>query len=418
MRAILGQRPLRFVFAANVISMLGSGMNSAAVAWYILQATHSEMALGTFAVLQTLPAMVMLPFTGVLIDREDRRRLVMWLDAVRAAIILAVAVLAFRHRVQVWQLYLMNTLVAAGFWMFWPTITALIQELTPEGEFVHSNTFLLAGVQGGWLIAGSIVGFMYNHIGLGGVLLIDVSTYVVSFLCYFAVRKGRHVVLRPEELRADILAAETQLQRFWREMREGVQFLRGRRPVVLLGISWALFLGAMITGVVVTPSLSERIFHAGAVGYGWLNAGWGTGAFLSALYTPAIIAWLGGRRSVAFSMAIIAATVVCAPVSHWLAAAIVLYAVMGSARGVGGIAMNTSLMEMVPPHLMGRVQNAFYFAGTSLQLGLALAVGAVAHKVSLVAAFAILACVYGLSFVAASWPVGTGAVVNEVVELN
>jgi hypothetical protein len=53
-----------------------------------------------------------------------------------------VAILAFRHRAQVWELYLMNTLVAAGFWMFWPTITALIQELTPEGEFVQSNTFL------------------------------------------------------------------------------------------------------------------------------------------------------------------------------------------------------------------------------------------------------------------------------------
>src|SRR5580658_4186053 len=74
MRAILGRRPLRFVFAANVISMLGSGMNSAAVAWYILEATHSEMALGTFAVLQTVPAMLMLPFTGVIIDREHRRR--------------------------------------------------------------------------------------------------------------------------------------------------------------------------------------------------------------------------------------------------------------------------------------------------------------------------------------------------------
>ena len=181
MRNILGQRPLRFVFAANVISMLGSGMNSAAVAWYILEVTHSEMALGTFAVLQTIPAMLMLPFTGVIIDREDRRRLVMWLDAVRAVIIVTVCILAFRHRVQIWQLYLMNTLVAAGFWMFWPTITALIQELTPEGQFVQSNTFLLAGVQGGWLIAGSLVGFMYNHIGLGGVLLIDVSTYVVSF---------------------------------------------------------------------------------------------------------------------------------------------------------------------------------------------------------------------------------------------
>jgi len=413
MRAILGQRPLRFVFAANVISMLGSGMNSAAVAWYILQATHSEMALGTFAVLQTVPAMLMLPFTGVIIDREDRRLLVMWLDALRAVIIVTVAILAFQHRAQVWQLYLMNTLVAAGFWMFWPTITALIQELTPEGQFVQANTFLLAGVQGGWLIAGAFVGFLYNHIGLGGVLLIDVSTYVVSFFCYFAVRKGRHVVLRPAEIRADILAAESQFGRFWREMREGLHFLRDHRAVVLLGISWALFLGAMITGVVVTPSLSERVFHAGAVGYGWLNAGWGTGAFFSALYAPIIIASIGGRRSIAFSMALLSVCVVSAPIARWLALAIAFYFVMGSARGVGGVAMNTSLMEMVPNHLMGRVQNAFYFAGTFLQLVLALAVGAVAHQVSLVAAFAILACVYAFSFIAASWPVETPNPVAE-----
>lgn len=414
MRNILGQRPLRFIFAANVISMLGSGMNAAAVAWYILEATHSEMALGTFALLQTIPAMLMLPFTGVIIDREDRRRLVMWLDALRGVIIVIVAVLAFQHRVRVWQLYLMNTLVSAGFWMFWPTITALIQELTPEGQFVQSNTFLLAGVQGGWLIAGSIVGFMYNHIGLGGVLLIDVSTYVISFLCYFAVRKGRHVVPHTSELHADLLAAETQLQRFWREMREGIHFLRERRPVVMLGIAWALFLGAMITGVVVTPPLSERVFHAGAVGYGWLNAGWGTGAFLSALYAPAVIAGLGGRRAVAFSMALIAACMAFAPISHWLVAAIAIYALMGSARGVGGIAMNTSLMELVPKHLMGRVQNAFYFGGTSLQLVLALSVGAIAHNISLVAAFALLACVYMLSFIAASWPVGKVAEIEEV----
>ena len=407
MRASFSQRPLRFVFAANLISMVGSGMNSAAVAWYILKATHSEMALGTFAVLQTVPAMLMLPFTGVVIDREDRRRLVMWLDAIRALIIVIVAVLAFQHRVKIWQLYLMNTLVAAGFWMFWPTITALIQELTPEGQFVQSNTFLLAGVQGGFLIAGAIVGFIYDHIGLGGVLTLDVSTYVVSFLCYFAVRKGRHIVLRPQELRADIVAAESQFEIFWREMREGWGFLRDHRPVVLLGISWALFLGAMVTGVVVTPSLSDRVFRAGAKGYGWLNAGWGTGAFVSALYAPLIIAKLGGRRTVAFSMALLSVSVAFAPISGLLFLAIATYFVMGSARGVGGVAMNTSLMEMVPKHLMGRVQNSFYFVGTFLQLVLAVCVGAVAQKVSLVVAFAILGCVYALSFVASSLPVRT-----------
>ena len=405
MRSILQKRALRFVFAANVISMLGSGMNSAAVAWTILQRTHSEMALGTFAALQTIPAMLMLPFTGVIIDREDRRRLVMMLDAARAVVILTVTVLAFLHRVQVWELYLMNTLVAAGFWMFWPTITALIQELTPEGEFVHSNTFLLAGVQGGWLIAGAVVGFAYEHIGLVGVLLIDVSTYVVSFLCYFAVRQGRHVVPRAVELVHDLEAAETAVGRFLREMREGVVFLRERPSVMLLGTSWALFLGAMTTGVVVTAPLSDRVFHAGATGYGWLNGGWGVGAFLSVLYAPALMARAGSRNSIAVSMLLLTVSMALAPFSPRLAIAVLLYGLMGSARGVSGIAMNTSLMEQVPPQFMGRVQNTFYFFGTFLQVALGLAVGAVASRLSLAAGFGMIAAVYAVAFGSATWPI-------------
>jgi MFS transporter, DHA3 family, macrolide efflux protein len=404
-RTILQKPSLRYVFVANLVSMLGSGMNAAAVAWFVLKATHSEMALGTLAVFQTLPAMLMLPFTGVIIDREDRRRLVMMLDAARALIILIVSVLAFRGVVRVWELYLMNTLVAAGFWMFWPTITALIRELTPDAEFVHANTFLLAGVQGGWLIAGSIVGFVYEHIGLGGVLLIDFSTYLVSFLCYFAVRKGRHVVPRPAELRSDIMAAETQAARFRREMKEGIQFLRENKSVVFLGISWALFLGAMTTGIVVTAPLSDHIFHAGATGYGWLNAGWGVGAFLSALYAPRVIATVGSRRSIALSMGLLAISAMLAPYSLVLAGAVAVYGVMGSARGVSGVAMNTSLMEQVPDHFMGRVQNIFYFFGTGLQVALGLIVGAAAEKISLAMGFAIIGLVYAMAFVSASWPI-------------
>ena len=93
MRKILQQRALRYVFSANMISMLGSGMNSAAVAWYILQATHSEVALGTFAVRSNLfPQCSMLPFTGAPIDREDRRRLGMMSDVLRAVVILVVPI--------------------------------------------------------------------------------------------------------------------------------------------------------------------------------------------------------------------------------------------------------------------------------------------------------------------------------------
>src|ERR1700683_2874636 len=416
MRSILQKRSLRFVFAPNLISMLGSGMNSAAVAWTILQRTYSGMSLGTFAALQTIPAMLMLPFTGVIIDREDRRRLVMWLDASRAVVILAVTVLAFLHRVQVWELYLMNTLVAAGFWMFWPTITALIQELTPEDAFVQSNTFLLAGIQGGWLIAGAIVGFVYEHIGLGGVLLIDVSTYVVSFACYLAVRQGGPVVPRAGELRHDLEAAETAAARFVREMREGLAFLRSHRSVVFLGASWALFLGAMMTGVVVTAPLSDRVFHAGATGYGWLNAGWGVGAFASALYAPALIGRVGARGSIALSMLLLTLAMALSPFSPWLALAVLLYGMMGSARGVSGVAMNTSLMEQVPPHVMGRVQNTFYFFGTLLQVALGLGVGWIASRVSLAAGFGVIAAIYAIAFGSACWPVRAGKAVAATAE--
>ena len=261
------------------------------------------------------------------------------------------------------------------------------------------------------MIAGAIVGFVYNHIGLGGVLLIDFCTYLASFLLYLGVRKGRHVVPRPAELHADLVAAETTVERFIREMREGVDFLRSHRSVVTLGISWALFLGAMMTGVVVTAPLSDNVFHAGAVGYGWLNAGWGTGAFLSVLYAPQLIAGVGARRSIALSMGFLAIAMIVAPLSPWLALAVAIYGIMGSGRGVSGVAMNTSIMEQVPQHFMGRVQNTFYFAGTALQIILGFLVGAVAQW-NLVAGFSIIGMVYAVAFASAIWPVA--APIHEV----
>ena len=396
------------VFAANMVSMLGSGLNAAAVTWHILQATKSEMNLAYLVVLQTIPAMLLLPFSGVIIDREDRRRLVMLLDAGRGAVIAVVAVLALRHEVQLWHLYLMNTLVSLGFWMFWPTITALIQELTPGSEFLHANTFLMAGVQGGWLIAGSIVGFLYNHIGLGGILLIDVCTYIASFLLYFAVRKGRHVVARPDSTLERVKGMRGAVAHYIHDLKEGLHYIRLRPDVLMLGCSWSLFLGAMLTQNITTAPLSDRVLNAGAVGYGWLNGAWGTGAFLSALYAPRLIAKLSGRKAVGIAMAVLALGMFLAPHSRLLIIAAAIFLLMGSARGVGGIAISSSIMELVSGHLMGRVQNTFFFFGMLLQLFLGVLVGLAAHQWSLTAAFAMIATVYLIASVLTAVPVPRG----------
>lgn len=409
MRLLFRHRGLRLIFIANLVSMIGSGMNTAAVTWFILQATHSEMKLSALVVLQTLPALLMLPFTGVIIDREDRRHLIMMLDALRGALILAVALLAFRNQVQVWHLYAMGTLVSAGFWMFWPTITALVQELSPDSEFVGANTLLLAGVQGGWMIAGAIVGFVYERIHLGGVLALDAATYAVSLTCYFAVRKGKVTVKRPEP---PSHVAGDAWTRYVHELREGIHFLRDKRHVVLLGISWAIFLAGMMTQGVTTAPLSDRILHAGALGYGWLNGGWAIGAFTSALYAPLFIRRLRGRLGVVCAMAMLALSLTVAPFSGSLAIAVMCYAVMGSGRGLAGVGISSTMMEMVPKHFMGRVQNTFFFLGTLLQLVSSVAVGAIAEHVSLPLAFSVIGLMYGISAITAAWPAAAPAKVT------
>src|SRR5262249_11445757 len=183
---------------------------------------------------------------------------VMMLDVARFIVIASVIALAWHGQLQLWHLYAMNTLVSAAFWMFWPTITALIQELTPSTAFVHANTFLLAGVQGGWLVAGAIVGFVYNRIGLTGVLLIDCATYLLSLICYFFVRRGKHVVMPADPNPAEGTATGP-LGRYVRDMRDTLGYLATRPYVVLLGVSWGLFIGAMLTQGVITAPLSERV---------------------------------------------------------------------------------------------------------------------------------------------------------------
>jgi len=408
MRDILRHRGLKLIFLANMISMFGSGMNSAAVTWHILQAEHSEMYLAYLMLLQTIPATLLLPFSGVIIDRQDRRRIVMLLDGGRAAVILIVAWLALEHRVQLWQLYAMNVLVALGFWMFWPSVTALIQELTPESDFVHSNTLLMAGVQGGFLISGAVVGFLYNSIGLGGILLIDVSTYAVSFLLYLLVRKGRHVVAQPAV--PQHLEVAGAWARYFHEMREGMDFLKTRPGVVLIGMSWSLFLGAMLTQNVTTAPLSDRILHSGAVGFGWLNGAWGVGAFCSALYAARMIGKNGGRTALAASLALLAIMLSMAPFTRWIALAAMTYFLMGSGRGLSGIALSTIMMQAVPKHFMGRVQNTFYFIGMLLQMTMGMLVGWVASHRSLTAAFALIASTYAMASLLTMHPLAAHAI--------
>src|SRR5881409_1835862 len=107
-----------------------------------------------------------------------------------------------------------------------------------------------------------------------------------------------------------------------------------QRYIVLLGISWAIFIAGMLTQGVTTAPLSDRILHAGAKGYGWLNAGWAIGAFGSTLYAPVFIRGLRARRAVIWAMGTLAFSLTLAPFSRIVPIAVLCYVVMGSGRGI------------------------------------------------------------------------------------
>ena len=401
MRDLFQHRGMRLLFVANLISMVGSGMNAAAVIWYILQATHSEVSLGLLVALQTLPSLALLPFTGVLIDREDRRHLMMWLDVARGFVILFVAVLALAHRVQVWHVYGMTILVSVGFWMFWPTINALVQELSPEEKLLDANSLMLAAVQGGWVLAGAVVGFVYNKLGLGGILLLDCATYAVSIACVYHVRQGRVTVthLKPES--AIEAQPDEPVARYLHELVEGIRYVHRHRGVRLLGMAWALFIAAMMTQGVISAPLSDRILHRGAVGYGWINAGWAFGAFTSMFYASQFIRRSGAHRSVMMTLSVIAVALLLLPEIPWIVLTVPIYFIMGSGRGVGGIAIQSEMMEMVPKYFMGRTQNTFFFLASALQIFTALVAGEAAHRDGLKFGFYIVSTMYfGAAFMA------------------
>jgi hypothetical protein len=288
--------------------------------------------------------------------------------------------------------------------MFWPTINALVQELSPEGGLLDANSLMLAAVQGGWVLAGAMVGFVYNKIGLGGILLLDCATYAISIACVYHVRKGRVTVTHlkpPSEAEAP---PDHPVARYFHELAEGFRYAHSDRRVRLLGLAWALFIAAMMTQGVISAPLSDRILHRGAIGYGWINAGWASGAFTSMFYASWFIRRNGAHRSVTLTMLVIGAALVMLPVIPWIALTVPVYFVMGTGRGIGGIAISSEMMEMVPKYFMGRVQNTFFFIASALQIFTALIAGEAAHRDGLRFGFYIVAAMYFGAAMAAWWP--------------
>lgn len=410
-RLLLGQRAFRYFFTAMFVSLFGSGMNFISVSWYIMSATHSTVAVSWQVIVVTLPGLVVPFLGGVLIDRYDRRYLGVLLDLARGFAVLAISYIAWRGDLHLWHLYLMTLLTGTGSAMYWANVNALVQEVIPPSQFTGANATVLVGVQTGMLLAGAFVGFIYDHIGLAGVLCIDGLTYFVSAYCLHSLRSGYLSPLShrqyPREFsestegtaqalesgeNPEVAEAGLSLE-ILVDMKEGWAYLREQAVVLALGTTHALLMASIVSSNVVVVALASDILHSGAHGFGFIEAGWAIGAILGGLITSQ----LPQRAKLPLYVAVMAGMAighVAMPFVTFLVGAVLLQGCFGFFRALGGIVAQSSLMAIVPKHFMGRTQSAFAIFATVLQLMITFSLGWVAERFSIAIGFFLLAAMY------------------------
>jgi hypothetical protein len=318
-------------------------------------------------------------------------------------VVLAAAWLVRTPALALATVYVLLLLLGVGWAVSWPTLSALVQERTEEKGLVGANAAYQVSVQGGMMSAGAAVGFLYARLGLSGILLVDAATYLVS-ACGLAL-----LAAGPPRAAAD------EGRRFLEDVGEGLAYLRAHRAVMALGAAWACMLAGILSATVLLVALARDVLRAGARGYGFLEAGWATGAVLGALLASRIVRPRSTAVLPALSLAVLAAGSAALPGFTVLAAAVAAQVVLGASRAVGGVAIQSVIMAAVPQGLMGRVQSAFSIASTVLQVLMSMLLGWLAQAVSIPAGFLAVGCLYALAGAAAWYArrLGLGGAAHE-----
>jgi MFS transporter, DHA3 family, macrolide efflux protein len=409
---IWAQRGFRFFSVAMFVSLFGSGLNFTAVSWYILSATHSTIKVSLQVIVVTLPGLLVPFLGGVLIDRLDRRYLGVLLDIARGCAVLATAYIAWHSHLQLWHLYAMTLITGMGSAMYWATVNALVQEVIPPSQFTGANAAVLIGVQSGMLMAGACVGFLYDGLGIAGILAIDGATYFVSAFCLYQMRRGyvspREHLRYPREYSDATEATAQALESgenpevaeaglslaVYADLKEGFAYLKQQPRVRALGITHATMMAGVVSANVVLVALVNEILHAGARGLGFLEAGWALGAITGGL--------IASQLSQKMRLSLYVGAIVCLSTGHFVVpfvsfvvGAVTMQTIFGFCRAVSGVVAQSSLMSIVPRHFMGRTQSAIAILTTALQVLMSFSLGWIAQRINIYAGFALLGLMYG-----------------------
>ncbi|OGQ94465.1 MAG: hypothetical protein A2253_07825 [Deltaproteobacteria bacterium RIFOXYA2_FULL_55_11] len=351
--------------------------------WLVWELTQSAFYLGLIGFFEFAPRFVFGPIGGVIADRMDRLKLLVWSKALNLLQTLVFALLVFSGAIQFWHIVVLVIFMAIVSSVSTAAQQALVVSLVPQEAVVsalalHSATHNLTKI-----IGPSIGGLLLTLIGAGHCLLIQSLTILWMLGTLYRMR-----------LPASSMPGVGG--EWLKDIGEGVSYLRQNRRVLatvlttysngFFGISYSQFL----------PYFAQEVLHVGATGYGFLVSAPGVGAvaisFLLSTYTK-----LRRMRRLLFGASLIyAASIFLFAISRSMVWSILLLAVVGSMQMSYRVLARAIIQEECPPHLLGRAMSLFFLDRGFGSLG-AVCLGSVAALVPVPFAVAGSAVLSGLT---------------------
>jgi MFS family permease len=353
----LQRRDFALLTAGSLVSLLGDGFFSVALAWQVYEISNLPTALSIVGVAWTLPLVVFLLLGGVFSDRYDRRWLMVGADVVRAAAIGLLGVLSVMGVLELWHVVALIAFVGLGDAFFNPASTAIVPSLLPDEQLPQANA--LQGLVRPLmfrLVGPAIGGFVVAVAGAGIAFLVDASTFVLSAVAIGLIATRPTVEVVGHGLRQTLA-----------EVGEGFTFVRHNpwcwATLVAAMFSLLVFIGPM---QVLLPYLVKNELGLGAESLGFIYAVSGVGSIVAAL----LVGQLGLPRLKVTAMYLVWSVGVALIAGYGLMTALwqalLIGFLLNALFEVGQIIWVTLLQTLVPRKLLGRVSSLDWLVSTGL----------------------------------------------------
>ncbi len=238
------------VWVGQIVSVLASGMTTFAMTIYMYQQTKSATAMAFVQVAYITPFLLMSPIAGVMVDRYNRKLMMMISDIAGGTATLVLLILYFTGHLEYWQIYVTAAIAGIGTTFQWPAYSAAISVMIPKEQYGRANGMMSLIEAGPGVVSPFLAGALIPFIQIGGILFIDTVTFWLAILALAVV-----FIPQPPN------TAEGQQSRggFWKEAAFGFKYIFARPS--LLGLQMVFFFGNLFSGIayaVLAPMLLAR----------------------------------------------------------------------------------------------------------------------------------------------------------------